>query len=219
MAHVLTVNVASPQPNPADESLLTGIGKQPTHDRVAVRPPGSAQDGGWSGIVGDFIGDRHFHGGDDQAVYAYAREDLDNWQPVVGHPIANGGFGENLTTSGVDVTNSVIGERWQVGGGGGPVLEVSAPRIPCRTFAAWLDERGWVKTFTQASIPGAYLRVLSPGTVCAGDEIVVTDRPDHGVTTGLVFRALTTEPESLPKVLVADALSDDVKMRARKRIR
>lgn len=218
MAHVLTVNVASPQPNPADESLLTGIDKQPTHDCVVVRAPGSAQDGGWSGLVGDFIGDRQFHGGNDQAVYAYAREDLDNWQSVLGHPITNGRFGENLTTSGVDVTNAVVGERWQVGGGG-LVLEVSAPRIPCRTFAAWLDERGWVKTFTQASIPGAYLRVLSAGAVSAGDEIVVTDRPDHGVTTGLVFRALTTEPESLPKVLVADALSDDVKMRARRRIR
>jgi len=218
VAYVLTVNVASPQPNPADETLLTGINKQPTDDGVAVRPPGLAQDGGWSGLVGDFIGDRQFHGGDDQAVYAYAREDLDDWQEVLGHPITNGSFGENLTTSGVDVTNAVVGERWQVGHDG-LVLEVSAPRIPCRTFAAWLDERGWVKTFTQSSIPGAYLRVLSPGRVCEGDEIVVTDRPPHGVTVGDVFRALTTQPESLPMLLVADALSEDVKMRVNKRIR
>lgn len=218
MAHVLTVNVASPQTNPADAALLTGIDKRPTTDSVVVRPPGSAQDGGWSGLVGDFIGSPQFHGGDDQAVYAYAREDLDNWQPIVGHPISNGTFGENLTTSGVDVTNAVVGERWHVGRDG-LVLEVSAPRVPCRTFAAWLDERGWVKTFTQSSVPGAYLRVLSPGTVSTGDEIVVADRPHHGVTVGLVFRALTIEPESLSKAIVADALSEDVKMRINKRIR
>lgn len=218
MAHVLTVNIASPQPSPADAAELTGINKRPTTDSVAVRPPGSAQDGGWSGLVGDFIGSREFHGGDDQAVYAYAREDLDNWHPTLGRPISNGTFGENLTTSDVDVTNAVVGERWRVGSDG-LVLEVSAPRIPCRTFAAWLDERGWVKAFTQAAAPGAYLRVLSPGTVVAGDEIVVTDRPQHGVTVGLVFRALTTEPESLPTVIVAEALSEDVKMRVNKRIR
>jgi len=218
VAYVLTVNVASPQTNPADDTLLTGIDKQPTAGSVVVRPPESAQDGGWSGLVGDFIGDRRYHGGDDQAVYAYAREDLDNWQPIVGHPIANGMFGENFTTSGVDVTNAVVGERWQVGRDG-LVLEVSAPRIPCRTFAAWLDERGWVKTFTQSSVPGAYLRVLNPGTVSGGDQIVVSDRPRHGVTVGLVFRALTTDPESLPKLVAADALSEDVKMRVKKRIR
>lgn len=218
MAHVLTVNVASPRLNPADDALLTGINKQPTDGGVMVRPPASAEDGSWGGLVGDFIGDRQFHGGNDQAVYAYAREDLDNWQPIVGHPIGNGTFGENLTTSAVDVTNAVVGERWHVGGDG-LVLEVSAPRIPCRTFAAWLGERGWVKTFTQSSVPGAYLRVISPGTVSAGDEVVVSDRPDHGVTVGLVFRALTTEPESLSKLLVADALSEDVKMRVKKRIR
>ncbi len=195
---------------------MTGIDKRPTDDRVVVRPPTSAQDDGWSGLIGDFIGNRQFHGGDDQAVYAYAREDLDDWQPIVGHPIGNGTFGENLTTSGVDVTNALVGERWRVGDDG-LVLEVSAPRIPCRTFAAWLGERGWVKTFAQSSTPGAYLRVINSGTVREGDEIVVADRPDHGVTVGLTFRALTTEPASLPTLLVADALSEDVKMRVRKR--
>ena len=79
----------------------------------------------------------------------------------MGHPIGNGTFGGEPPTSAVDVTNAVVGERWHVGGDG-LVLEVSAPRVPCRTFAAWLGERGWVKAFAQSSVPGAYLRVISP---------------------------------------------------------
>lgn len=115
-----------------------------------------------SGLAGDAIGDRSVHGGDDQAVYAYAREDLDWWQGELGCDLDNGQFGENLTTRDVDVTGARIGEQWHIGTEG-LVLEVSSPRIPCRTFAAWLNRRGWVKTFTAKAIPGAYLRVISPG--------------------------------------------------------
>ena len=38
-----------------------------------------------------------------------------------------GNFGENLTTSGIEVTQARIGERWRIGTDG-LVLEVSAPR-------------------------------------------------------------------------------------------
>jgi MOSC domain-containing protein YiiM len=216
MANVLTVNVAHPHPNSDKGQLLTGIDKRPTNDHIAVRAPGPMQGGAGSGLVGDFIGDGQFHGGDDQAVYAYAREDLDIWQRDLERDLSNGMFGENLTTQGLDLTGARIGERWRVGSDG-LVLEVSRPRIPCRTFAVWLAIRGWVKTFTKAATPGAYLRVIAPGTVRGGDSIVVVDRPDHDVTVGLAFRALTLESELLPRLLVADALPDDIKELARRR--
>ena len=40
------------------------------------------------------------HGGDDQAVYAYAREDLDDWEVRLRRVLGDGNFGENLTTVG-----------------------------------------------------------------------------------------------------------------------
>jgi MOSC domain-containing protein YiiM len=150
-------------------------------------------------------------------VYAYAREDLDVWQHELERDFDNGMFGENFTTVGVDVTGARIGERWQVGSDG-LVLEVSRPRVPCRTFAAWLEIQGWVKTFTKAATPGAYLRVIASGTVRGGDSIVVLDRPNYEVTIDLVFRALTLEPELLPRVLEADALPDEIKEQARRRV-
>jgi MOSC domain-containing protein YiiM len=216
MPSVLTVNLAHPRPNSDKGKLRTGIDKRPTNDAISVRAPGPMHDGLGSGLVGDFIGDTQFHGGDDQAVYAYAREDLDVWQRELERDLDNGMFGENFTTAGVDVTGSRIGERWHVGSDG-VVLEVSAPRIPCRTFATWLSIQGWVKTFTKAATPGAYLRVVQSGTVRAGDSIVVADRPDHDVTIGLVFRALTLEPDLLPGLLAADALPDEIKEQARRR--
>jgi MOSC domain-containing protein YiiM len=217
MAKVLTVNLARLRPNPDTRAALpSGIDKRPTGDAIPVRSPGPMHGGLGSGLVGDVIGNHQVHGGDDQAVYAYAREDLDRWQTRLQRDLGNGAFGENLTTAALDVSHARIGERWHVGADG-LVLEVSAPRIPCRTFAEWLSQRGWIKTFTEAAVPGAYLRVIQPGTVRAGDAIAVVDRPDHDVTVEVVFRALTAEAELLPRLLDADALPEETKQLVRRR--
>ena len=219
MAEVLSVNVARARtnPDPRAQSNVTGIDKIAAAEAVMVRAPGPMHGGLGSGLVGDTIGNQKLHGGDDQAVYVYAREDLDAWEIALQRQLTNGMFGENLTTSGIDVTNARIGERWHVGTDG-LVLEVSAPRTPCRTFAAFLHLSQWIKTFTQAGKPGAYLRVISPGTVRAGDTITIDYRPDHDVTIGLVFRARMSEPELLPRLLVADALSAELKAYAQRRV-
>ncbi len=52
------------------------------------------------GLAGDEHGDPVNHGGLDQAVYAYAREDLDWWTEQLGRELRNGEFGENITTAG-----------------------------------------------------------------------------------------------------------------------
>lgn len=216
---MLSVNLARPRKNPDPRALskLTGIDKVAATGAVMVRAPGPMRGGLGSGLVGDTIGNQQFHGGDDQAVYAYAREDLDVWEARLQRTLTDGTFGENLTTLGVDVTGARIGERWRVGTDG-LLLEVSAPRTPCRTFAAFLNLNHWIKTFTQAGEPGAYLRVIEPGTVRVDDEITVEYRPDHDVTIGLVFRARMSEPELLPKLLVADALSAELQTYARRRL-
>ena len=218
MARVLSVNLARVRANPDAPAKQTGIDKVPTDEAVPVRAPGPMRQGLGSGLVGDTIGNQKLHGGDDQAVYAYAREDLHDWETRLSRPLTDGMFGENLTTAGVDVTGALIGQRWRVGDSG-LVLEVCAPRTPCRTFAAFLDIGNWIKTFTAAGKPGAYLRVISPGTVRAGDTIEVEHRPDHDVTINLVYRAKMSEPALLPQLLPADALSAELKAYVAKRLR
>ncbi|MFJ7964610.1 MOSC domain-containing protein [Streptomyces sp. NPDC096324] len=179
---------------------VTGIDKRPVDGPVRVTAPGPKGAGG-SGLAGDTVCDLRHHGGDDQAVYAMAREDLDDWERELGRTLPNGVFGENLTTLGLDVSGALIGERWRIGSG--LVLEVTCGRIPCRTFQEHLGEKRWVRRFTQRGAPGAYLRVIEPGEISSGDPVEIVHRPGHDVTVAVQFRAATTERELLPRLLAA----------------
>lgn len=193
---------------------LTGIDKRPVDGPVRVAAPGPKGVGG-SGLAGDAVCERRHHGGNDQAVYAFAREDLDDWERELGRDLTSGVFGENLTTEGIDVSGARIGERWRVGSE--VVLEVTSGRVPCLTFQGHLGEKGWVRRFTQKGVTGAYLRVIEPGEIRAGDPIEIVHRPDHEVTTAFSFRAATLERTLLPRVLAAgDALHPEIRDMARK---
>ncbi len=199
---VTSVNLGRPHPDAWKPYQRTGIDKQPV-DQISVFDPGPkrVQDGaGVSGVNGDFVGAGRHHGGSTQAVYACALEDLAHLGALVGRDFGPGAFGENLSTTGVDVTGALLGERWRVGTA---ELVVTAARIPCNTFRAFIAERGWLKTFTREARPGAYLGVVSPGVIRPGDRVEVVFRPDHEVTVGLLFRSQTLERELAPRVLAA----------------
>ncbi len=214
--HVISVNLAVPERSTAKNVGMTGINKRPVDHPVAVRPPGPKATGLHSGLVGDQIFDVKHHGGDDQAVYAYAREDYDWWQRHLGRELPDGLFGENLTTAGVDVNGAVIGEKWRIGDD--LVLAPTFGRIPCSTFQAKMGEPRWSRRFTAENRPGAYLRVVTPGDVRAGDPVEVVDRPAHGVTIAYAFRAWMTAPELLADLLTIDELPEDMREAVRRRL-
>jgi MOSC domain-containing protein YiiM len=151
----------------------TAIDKQPVDGAVKV---------GRLGLYADIQADRKHHGGEDQAVYAYAAEDADWWAEQLGRDIPPGLFGENLRVAGIEVSNARVGERWKIGDS--VVLEVTVPRTPCMTFARWMGEEhnGWVRRFSDARRLGAYLRVVSTGSVRAGDPIEVLPAPTGSPT-------------------------------------
>jgi MOSC domain-containing protein YiiM len=206
-ARITAVNVVHALvPDVRGDLEKTAIDKRPVEGRVPVHP---ASDGE-VGLAGDQIFDTRHHGGPDQAVYAYADEDRAWWAAELGRDLAPGSFGQNLDTAGLDVTGAVIGQRWQVGDDG-LVLEVTSPRIPCATFQGFMHEPHWVRRFTEHGACGAYLRVLSPGTVAADDPVVVVDRPDHGVTIGDVFQLRSVAADRLQRMLDEQPdLADDL---------
>jgi MOSC domain-containing protein YiiM len=211
-ARLDSVNVGRRAPNTYKEGVDTGIDKVTQDATVEVRDPGP--EAGGSGVVGDFIGDLAHHGGSDQALYAFQREDLDAWSQRLDRPLRNGFFGENLTTVGIDLAAARIGERWRVGSS--VEVVVTAPRIPCSTFRGWIDEQGWLTTFTRDARPGTYLRIAVPGRLGAGDQIKVLHRPAHDVTVALMFRAEMDRPDLLPMLLEAgDDLHPDIAADAR----
>jgi MOSC domain-containing protein YiiM len=195
-ARIVSVNVGSPRlVRWRGRDILTSIFKDPVEGRVAVRGVN---------IVGDDQADRAVHGGADKAVYAYACEDIDWWSGRLGAPLPPGVFGENLTVTGLAVTGSVVGERWRIND---VLLEVCAPRIPCYKLGIRMGEDGFPRLFAAANRPGAYLRILSEGTVAAGDSVIVEHRPAHGVTVQTVNEVYHRDHSRVAELLVAPELA------------
>ncbi|MGN6251228.1 MAG: MOSC domain-containing protein [Marmoricola sp.] len=204
---VRSVNVGLPRPKDWSGVGTTSIDKRAVTGPVAVRAVG---------LAGDEAADRRHHGGADKAVYAFAREELDHWEGVLGRPLRDGQFGENLTTEGLAVDDAEVGEHWEVGTA---LLEVCSVRIPCANFASWQQESGydataWMQRFLGHGRSGAYLRVLREGVLAPGDAVRVVHRPGHGVSVATMFRALTTDRALLPQLLAVEDLVPQARAKA-----
>jgi MOSC domain-containing protein YiiM len=177
----------------------TAIDKRPRDGRVAVTP---------IGLEGDTQADRAHHGGIDQALYAYAEHDAAAWAAQLGRDLPPGCFGENLRIADLDVSHALVGERWTIGGE--VQVEVTAPRIPCRTFAGFWDIPDLVERFLVAGRLGAYLRVLRGGSIAAGDPVVVRSRPAHDLTVAEVARIRTRATSEADRLVGVDGLAERV---------
>lgn len=171
-------------------------------DGIEVFAPGPSYGDG-SGVQGDLIGDSDHHGGAQKAVYAFAREQLDHWERVLDRPLADGMFGENLTTTGIDLEALLINQQVRIGSA---LLEVSIPRSPCATFAAHIGTPRWVKRFTEHGRCGIYLRVVQPGRIVAGDRLELLGRPPHDIDMLTAFAAAMGDLDASARVVDAPCL-------------
>jgi MOSC domain-containing protein YiiM len=154
-------------------AVATAIGKQPVTGPVAV---------GTLGLAGDEQADLSVHGGQSKAVYAYPVLHYPFWQTVraqaqvaaADEPLAYGMLGENLTIAGLDETQLWIGDHLRLPG---CELVVSEPRQPCFKFNAAMGFAQASSLMNQSGYCGAYLAVLHPGTLQAGDEIALVPGP------------------------------------------
>lgn len=194
-ARVLSVNVGQPQPvNSGRHIVETAIWKAPVDGPVRVRGVN---------LEGDDQADRSVHGGPDKAVYAYAVEEIHDWETELGRALGVAPFGENLTTEGIDVSGAVVGQRWRIGS---TLLEVAQPRLPCFKLGIRLGTPGFVRQFARSSRPGAYLRIIEEGEIHTGDTIDIVHQPEHGVTMRLVFDAILLDRSLIPEALRAPQL-------------
>lgn len=203
---VLAVCVVHAEIEVPTKTGRTAIDKRPVEGRVPVRA---------LGLAGDHVCDTAHHGGLNQAVYAYAEHDARRWESELERTLPAGWFGENLRVEGLPLSDAVLGARLTVGD---TLLEVSAPRVPCVTFQHWSGERQWVKRFTLRSDTGCYFRVLTEGTVGAGDEMRVVHVPEHGITVRDVFTG--EDPALLARLLeVEPTASGDIRMQVERHAR
>jgi MOSC domain-containing protein YiiM len=185
LMRVLSVNVSlARRVQIGGKTVLTAIGKQPVAGPVSVHS---------LGLEGDEQADPSVHGGPAKAVYAYPAEHFTFWQTVRAQaqaglwdePVAPGLFGENLTIEGLTEDRLWIGDRLRLPG---CLLAVSEPRFPCFKFNAAMGFNQAAKLMVQSGFCGAYLGVLKPGTVQAGDPIVLEPGPRE-VNLRELFRA------------------------------
>jgi MOSC domain-containing protein YiiM len=174
---LLAVCIGEARPTPGRKSSRTGIFKRPVDYPVMV---------GREGLAGDRIVNRTHHGGPDQAVYIEGAVDLAWWAEELGRPIPPGTFGENLTIEGFDNRSVAVGDRLEIGD---VLLEISAARIPCATFALRMDDPQFVKRYTKAARPGAYARVLREGVLRAGDSVSLAAFDGERVTMPEMIRS------------------------------
>jgi MOSC domain-containing protein YiiM len=176
-----------------DKSFVTGICKHPAEGAVRI---------GREGVAGDAIVATQHHGGADQAIYAYSADDYDWWVERTGREFFPGLFGENLTIR--DMPSDMrIGDRLLIGE---VVLEATAPRIPCGTFAARMQDSSFGLAFREAERPGIYFRVLNEGEVAAGDTVTFIENEESDVTILELFHfyyARRHDAEALRRLLEA----------------
>ncbi len=151
------------------------------------------------GLVGDEQADLTVHGGPEKAVYGYASRHYPAWRanfPEHAERLVPGAFGENLTIDGLDEDEIFVGDVHRVGSA---LLQVCQPRQPCFKFALHFADNRLPKAMVRSGRSGWYYRVLEPGNLGAGDEILVVDRPQPGFRfsrlVAIIYRGQATREE------------------------
>ena len=191
---VTSVNVGREESiDHGNRRFTTGIRKRPVDGPVFI---------GTDAVAGDTISDKKHHGGADQVVYAYSQDDYDWWSTELDRELAPGTFGDNLTIEGLP-SDMNVGDRLLIGD---VLLEATAPRIPCSTLAAQMQDSAFGMAFRKAERPGIYFRVLNEGELSAGDAVTYIDNPTPVVSILQLYRLafeLSPDPAALENYLEA----------------
>lgn len=149
-----------------DSPWTTGFFKEPVRGPVRV---------GLCNLEGDGQADLVNHGGSEKAINVYPLEHYSYWERALGlADLPYGAFGENFTTTGCLESDVCIGDIFTVGEA---VVQISQPRQPCWKLSRRWRMRDFALKVQETGRTGWYFRVLKEGTVEAGAQMVLTQRP------------------------------------------
>jgi MOSC domain-containing protein YiiM len=167
------------------------------------------------GFVGDQV-TQPYHGSLETAVCIHSLTHDAFWNSALQMALQPGAVGENLTFDSADDANVCVGDVLRIGTA---QIQVSAPRIPCENQARYIGRPDWVKRTIAELRTGMYARVLAPGVLQAGDQVIVEARPNPGLTIQLLNHCYyhTYRADVASSFLVADGLMEWWKQRLREK--
>jgi ferredoxin-NADP reductase/MOSC domain-containing protein YiiM len=200
MARLLSVNVGLPRDIAwKGRTVHTAIWKDPVPGRCRV---------GRLNLEGDGQGDLAGHGGEQRAVYVYQIESYRYWQEQLKRTdFVHGQFGENFTMEGLPDDAVCIGDQYRIGSA---LFEVTQPRVTCYRLGIRMNEPRMPALLTSTGRPGFYFRVLQPGEVGAGDDVVKVGEAIERMTIAEINALLYSSDhprDRLERALRIDALS------------
>ncbi len=136
------------------------------------------------GLEGDRVADTKHHGSPDQAVCCHSLDHYARWNEVYGladpaDQLQPGNIGENWTLTGATEADICVGDIYAAGSAR---VQVTGTRYPCYKQERATGLPDLHNRAMQEMRTGFYLRVLTPGTVQAGDELVLEARPHASMT-------------------------------------
>jgi MOSC domain-containing protein YiiM len=198
---VLSVNVALPRLVAwGGQTFDTGIFKKPVAGPLMMRK---------LDLDGDRQADLSVHGGPYKAVYAYPSEHYECWQKEFpGMELPWGKFGENLTTEGLNESDTHIGDVLRMGEA---TVQVTQPRVPCFKLAAKFQRDDILKRFLQSGRSGFYFSVVEEGLVAAGDAIERIHEDENGIAVSDINKLFNggTDTALIRRVIQLEALPLD----------
>lgn len=196
---IISTNIAKPTTFVFNgKQVTTGIYKIPTTQPIYL---------GKETVVGDEVSDRKFHGGEFKACYLFSKEQYPFWKNL--YPNLKwdyGMFGENLTVSGFDETQTIIGDIYKVGNA---LVQITQPREPCYKFGVKFGSQNVLKQFIEHGFPGTYVRVLEEGFVKTSDNFTLIESAKYNLSVHAFFKLLFSKEKDqaiLKRVIENEAL-------------
>ena len=202
VAAICSVQVGPVAPLGPDD-VPSGFRKSAAAGRVAVER---------LGLEGDAQADLTVHGGPDKAIYIYPGGHYAWWRNALPEHEAllrGGGFGENLTVSGLDEDTTCIGDVVDIGSAR---LQVTQFRQPCFKLALHFGNRRMPQAMVRSGRSGWYARVVREGSIGPGDAVLIATRPNPAWSVSRLARSLlhrAATPDELAELSVMEDLAED----------
>lgn len=193
------------------KEVFTGIFKKPVDQPIFLNK---------TDVDGDDVVDRKHHGGVHMACYIYSADHYPFWKEKYSNlDWSYGMFGENITIKGLNERDFNLGDTYQLGSA---VVQISQPRKPCFKLGIRFGTQAILKEYIHADYPGIYLRVIEPGEVKLGDQMVLIEKHPDQIPLleayHLQYDSTVKDHPRMQEILQSEIVTPDVRDGLEKRL-